>query len=342
MAIRWSGLALLGLAAAAMAQPPALPATVPAATDTAVARFAWRGDGPLPATVTVVPAVTTLGEVIAVLVDLPAGAVAPPPDSLTVDVPWLEPAPDVTYTLPPEAGESAGARVVAPFRVYRLGPWRPAWLDGGAGPVLEVAGRLEDPGQIVPVRDPRELGGIPRGLVLLAMALAAAALLLLGWWRWRRRATGDEVADRPLPPPAWLPAARDLWALEETRGHDRAYLDGLAAVLRRFVHGRFHLPAEEMTAAEIEAAAERAGWPAVRLRAYARLLAGWDAARYAPGQVTALACRDGMQRSLDLIDTERVKPRWTAVPADLQAEAAAAWRQLRERYPATERGESAC
>jgi hypothetical protein len=334
----------VGVAAAQVPGPGAgpLPASVPAPPDTAVARFAWAEEGPRPVAIAVAPTAVKLGQLVTVMIDLPAGTEAPPVATLAVDVDWLEPAPDAAPAAPAGLAPAAGPRLLAPFRVYRLGPWRAAWGEAQPGRVLLVNGALEPGAGFVPVRDPRRLGGLPFWALLAAVAVLAVTLALFLWWRWRGRPAAIEAADRPLPPPAWLQAAVELWGLEDARGHDRSYLDGLAGVLRRYLHGRFHLPAEEMTASEIAAAAGRTGWPEARLGAFATILAGCDQARYAPAGVSAQQCRDGMRRLLDLIEAERVDPVWTPVPAERRAAAAAAWQRLRERYPAGSDGGSSC
>ena len=314
----------------------------PAPADTAVAHFSWRGEGPEPGGLVVFPGQAVLGDIVVLVLDLPAGSALAGADSLQVDVDWLEPAPAVEVTLPEDFPAPGGVWFLAPFRIYRLGPWRPAWADDSPGPLLAVTGRLEGAGDLAPVRDPRALSGLPLWVLILAGGLVLLAGVLLLLRRWRHRGLVAAAADRPLPPPAWMPVAVDLWRLEQTPGHDRAYLDSLAAIVRRYLGGRYHLSAAEMTAGEITVAALRAGWPAVRLRSFARLLATCDEARYAPAAVGGQRCRRDMQMAIDLIDGERVEPVWSPVSASAQADAAAAWQELRRRYPATTVGRSAC
>jgi len=332
---------LLLLAGGAGAQMSPMGA-VPAPPDTAVAHFSWRDDGPEPRGLIVFPGQTQLGDVVVLVLDLPADGLPVVADSLQVDVDWLEPAPAVQIELPEDFPAPRGAWFLAPFRIYRLGPWRPAWGDDPPGPLLAVTGRLEGAGDLAPIRDPRALGGLPLWVLVLAIGLALLAGLLLLVRRWRGRDRVAGAADRPLPPPAWMPAAVALWSLEQTPGHDRAFLDSLAAILRRYLGGRYHLPAQEMTAGEISAAALRAGWPAVRLRSFAKLLATCDEARYAPAAVGGQRCRQDMQLVIDLIDDERVEPVWSPVSASARTDAAAAWQELRQRYPDAEAGRSAC
>lgn len=338
--------------APAVAQPalaaPGASGDPPASTrpDTLVARFSWREGSepaPVPDALTATPAVVRLGEVVAVILEGSPQAVWPAAEAVQVDAPWLEPVPVAAALLEsPElaSGSDPGirSRLITAWRVYRLGPWRAAWADGPAGEVLQVAGRLDAQAPILPVRDPRSAGGLPRWLpwLLLAAVLMGCGLWL--WRRWRGRSGPPLAADQPLPPPAWLQAALDLSDLD--RGvagappAGRAYLDRLAGILRRYLQDRFHLPAVEMTTAELEPAARRAGWPADQLAGFLQVLATCDRLRYAPPEVTARHCRDCFGEALDSIERVRVEPVWSPVPPTRLAAASHAWQDLRARHPA--------
>jgi hypothetical protein len=326
----------LALAVGAVAQPGA-----PAPPDTAIARFSWPGQPPT--ALTVWPDEALFGQEILVVLDHADGARPTPVDSLRVDVPWLEPVgltddPGELPLPPPE-----GPRQLARFRIYREGPWRAAWGDGPAGPTLAVSGRVDDPGAIEPVRDPRAIGGIPRWLLVAVAILLLAAAVAVLLWRWRRRRRRPPVAHRQLAPPAWLEAAIALRGLEQQALLDRDHLDALAAIVRRYVHGRFFIAAEEMTAAEIRAAAGASGWRSDQVHGFADLLADCDDARYAPDLIGSVRLRECLQQALDLIDAVRIEPIWTPVAPGELAEAHAAWAFLRERYPALEpEGRAAC
>jgi len=164
------------------------------------------------------------------------------------------------------------------------------------------------------------------------LVLAAAALLIR---RWRRRRVALDIAHRRLAPPAWIGAAIRLRSLEQEALLDRDHLDAVARVLRHYLHGRFFIAAEEMTADEVREAARRAGWAEDVLSGFADLLTLCDDARYAPDLIGSQRLQDYLATTLDLIEAVRIEPIWTPVPASELAEAKAAWTWLRERYPAT-------
>ncbi|MBD3221857.1 hypothetical protein GF314_11510 [bacterium] len=327
---------LMLLAAAAAGQAPPGGAAMPmppAPPDTAVARFSWSGEPPR--ALTVWPDEALFGQEVIAILDHAPGASPPPVDSLRVDVPWLEPVAEAgavgELPLPPPEGPRQYAR----YRIYREGPWRAAWDDREPGPVATVTGRVDDPRAIEPVRDPRPIGGVPLWVVILAAGVLTLLAIALLFRRWRRRRVALAIAHRQLAPPAWIEAAIRLRSLEQEALLDRDHLDAVARVLRRYLHGRFFIAAEEMTADEVRAAARRAGWAGETLDRFADLLAACDDARYAPDLIGSRRLRDCLATTLDLIEAVRIEPIWTPVPASELAEAKAAWSWLRERYPAT-------
>lgn len=313
----------------------------PAAADTAIARFSWRAEAPQTLQLRVVPDAGELGDLVAVVVEGPQNVEFPPAATLLVDVDWLEPADAPTaQTLLTDAlaalPAAVGPRAVSFWRVYRLGPWRAAWQDGTPGEVLQVHGRLADSGEYLPVRDPRQLAGLPRWLVWALACVALAAAWWIGRRRWRRRGSAAALDSLPLPPPAWLEAALALRELDRSSGDvrrdGRGELDRLASIARRYVQARFHLPAVEMTATELAAAAREAGWPAAQTDGFVRLLAACDQLRYAPPAITARHYRDCLAEALNCIDGVRIQPVWTPAPAQTLAAATAAWQELQQRY----------
>lgn len=307
------------------------------ASEPAVARFTWSAGQPPPKALYVAPTSIRFGDVLAVVIELEPGAAIPSADALRVDVDWLVPASGVVM---PELGDlppASGPRLVVPMHIYHLGAWRAAWGEAEPGEVMIVAGRLSGSESIMPVRDPRPVGGIPRWVPWVLGLAAALAGGLLWRRRWLRRGSGLPLADRPLAPPAWLAAALQLQELDATPAlgeqSGRAFLDRLAHILRTYVQERYHLPALELTANELVLAGRAAGWPPEQIGAFRSLLDTCDRERYAPSAVTSASCRQFLGMTLDLIEDVRIEPVWSFVPPGLLAEATAAWRRLRTRYP---------
>jgi hypothetical protein len=316
-----------------MGMHPVTPAP-PAATappDTALARITGPAGAPGPVAIHVAPAEVALGEPVAVALDFPPGSDAPAATRLQTEAPWLAPT-EVPAGALADLPAGDGPRVTLGLRVWRLGPWRLAWGEAGTtGPVRSVAGRLQAGAEPAPVRDPRALGGLPRwapwALAALLLALAVA------WARWRRRRADRARFWAPPPAPAWLETARALRELDGSVGHDRRFLDRLAAIVRRYLQGRYGLPAPGMAAGDLAAVARTAAWPADPLVDFARLLQDCDDARYRPQGLDAGLCRQAMARAVALVGATRTQATWAPPPADLAAEAAAAWRELESRYP---------
>jgi hypothetical protein len=307
-------------------RPPG--ATPAAPADTVVAVIAGPEGGTAPEAVHLVPGQTLLGEAVAIVLDFPAGA-APPADSLRIDAAWLHPAaaPGLAAS---DLPAHEGARLVLGARVYRLGPWRAAWQEGPDSAVQEVVGRLDGQVAAAPVRDPRSLGGLPRWLPWL---LAAVVLALASWALLRRRRRADDRRDLPPPPPpAWFAAAVGLRDLDRDGQRGREFLDALAAIVRRFLEGRYGLPATGMSAADLAAVARDAAWPAGPLEGFAALLERCDGARYAPTVVDAVACREALVAAVALVDPVREQATWGAAAAADETEALAAWQELTERH----------
>lgn len=344
-------------AEAAAAQLP--PPTSPARADTASLGFSAMAGAPAPVALHVLADTVTFGGILDVAWDLPAGAAAGPAglpkpvdDRLAAAEPgrrrWWRPGgggqdagvadKEALAALPPATGE----RVVARYRVYRADPFRLEWA-GRTTPVVHVRGRVEDPGRLAAIRDPRALPWLTPALVVLVLAglLGIAA----GWWWWRRRRRGEAPGDWPLPEPAWLAAAlalRDLLAERRLeRGEARAFLDGLAAVARQFAGAHYGVPAPDLTGAELRSACAARGHEPGGPGALASLIEDADLRRYDPQPPGTDWCRQQSGRLLGCIADSRVEPRFTPVTAERKLAAVQAWAELTRGTPTTGVGQAA-
>ena len=227
----------------------------------------------------------------------------------------------------PELGEKV--RAVHSFQVFRTNPFR---LQVGTylSPVIHVQGRIEDTQQTAAIRAPRSVGWSP--LVILILLVVLALILLIARWLWNRGSQSDELLDRPLPAPAWLAAAIELRDLLQggflQRGDDRAFLDGLAGIVRRFVAGRYRIAAQDMTGREIMAACAKLGHLSGQPGVFARLIDATDRHRYDPEGSEVSWSREQAVLFFDHLAEARIMPRFTEVPAPLKREADLAWAGL--------------
>jgi hypothetical protein len=339
--VRAAGLVLAAVAAwlggaAATAAQTGLPVapTAPAPPDTATLTLASTQDVPAPVLRVVGPDSVLFGGEIDVRCVFPAAAGVVALDSLVCRVPWAE----LIRVETAGEGTDGGSEVALGLRLSRAGPYVLAWADGPpVGEVRHVTGRLGPDDRPSPLREPRRLGWY--GWRLLLAALAAAALLWLGWRLRRRRGTEADSGD-PLPPPAWMPAAIALRDLADggldARGEGRAFLHALDLVYRRYLAGRYHIGAVEMTPDEVAAAlAQRRYAPEIPARAVA-ILRRCDILRFSPGEVPRADCRELLAAVIEAVARTRVAVLYTPVPPDLEIAARSSWQRLLEIAPPAE------
>jgi len=333
-------------------------ATAPAVLDTALAVLEFTAPDLPPATVHTIQDTVPFGGVFHVVLDYSESVAEPPEVRLASGDDWLPripadkpglvdrilgrkngPRPDLS-TLP-ESGDQN--RVVHSFRVFRTAPFR---LQAGSflSPVIQVLGQAEGTDEIAGIRAPRRVGWSP--LVVLGLLLLLFLVLLLGRWLWNRDRGNRDPADRDLSLPAWLTAAVELRELVQAghlnRGDCRPFLDGLAGITRRFVAGRYRIPAQDMTGGEIKAACAALGHRSARPGVLAGLIDVLDRRRYDPELSGPGWCRDQAVQVFEQISTVRIMPRFTEVPADLLRDGESAWAGLmRELSPGSGRVRSA-
>jgi hypothetical protein len=335
------------------AQPP-LPTSAsaaPARPDTACLGFAAADSLPAPLAMHVLADTVVFGGLLPVAWDLPAGAAvspaglpAPTGDQLAVAParrrPWWRgggPEKVAAGGLEEKLGSlpsAAGPRVVALYRVYRTDPFRLEWA-GRTSAVVSVQGRVDDPARLAAIRDPRAWAWFTAALGLWLAALALAAALF--WWWWRRRRRGTVPVDWRLPEPAWIGAALALQGLLEERrlerGDPRAFLDGLAAVARRFAAAHYGVPAAELTGGELVKACAARGYDAAPPAALARLIDGADLRRYDSEPPAPGWCREQIVELMARLSTARVQPRQTPVEPDRLLAAGKAWAAVAASLP---------
>lgn len=118
--------------------------------------------------------------------------------------------------------------------------------------VLPPETRPSDTGDIRDIHPPIQV--FPWMAVLLACGLAALAAWLARRWLGRRPAPAVPRAPADMRPPHVI-ALEELKALEASglweQGRVKAYYDGLADILRRYLQRRYGLPAETLTTTDL-------------------------------------------------------------------------------------------
>jgi len=235
------------------------------------------------------------------------------------------PLPDMSGL--PDIGDQV--RSVLTFRVFRTNPFR---LQVGSflSPVIHVQGRVEGSEQTAAIRGPRSVGWSP--LVVLILLVVLTLVLLIARWLWNRGWKHEVLSDFPLPPPAWFAAAIELRDLFQAgflqRGDNRAFLDGLAGIARRFVAGRYRIAAQDMTGGEIISACADLGHRSKQPGGFARLIDAVDRRRYDPEGPEVAWCREQAVLFFDQLSEVRILPRFTEISGPLKREGDLAWAGL--------------
>ncbi len=116
-------------------------------------------------------------------------------------------------------------------------------------PLGDNATRMTD---IHDIKPPLEMGVDLAWLYWMAGILALLALIYLVWrlWQRRERATHASPAPAPLAPDVLAYQALDALAADDSVDAKQFYFR-LSAILRRYIEGRYTLPAAEMTTEEL-------------------------------------------------------------------------------------------
>ncbi len=309
--------------------PPGM--TLPAVPDTAVVRLVLPEGQEPPLGLVVRPDSVTVGGNALLRLVFPAGRVPGDPEAFRETAgfsrDWIEWNPGLG------PARAAGDTLVLPVKIFQVDPFR-IQVDSLLSRVVTVISRVKGLQETAAIRDPRRWGW--NFVTLLAGALLLTVLFLLAWWAWTaRKVATEKLPDWEVPPPAWLQSSIELKALLEEglleRGEARRFLDRLAGICRRYIAGRFRVPAPEMTAPEIAAACRSAGYAAGTTAGFTDLLREIDSSRYDPDRLLPADCRRRCREFLAGMSEVRIMPRQTPVPPALLLEAERAWTYLSEQ-----------
>lgn len=265
----------------------------------------------------------TFGQPVEVVLWFEDEAVRTPQTPPESSAPWL-------LLEPWQPGKQAGSlRTVA--RVHALDFFQ---LQAGeaVGPIVPMASSRIDLSETAPVRMPRTWA--TRWWVLLLAAGLLALLFWGGWKLWQRRRRLSPLQQWDPAPCAWLEAAPRLRRLlqddREAAADTHLFCDRLAGIVRRFLAGRYLVPATEMTGAEILAGLRARGYGDGSAARLTRLVEDLDNHRYDPQPPSATWCRGQATRFFAAMDQTRIVPRYVRIDPGLRQEAEQAWSWLED------------
>lgn len=341
-------------AAAALSALPALPggmnpgqapAQTEAVADTAVAHLVFPKDLPHPEFLSVLQDTVNFGGIAHLVLDFSAGTAPAAELGFAFSEDWVLPAQDSER---PDAGalsqlpEPAGPRVVLPFRVYRVWPFR---ISSGSGitRVVHVRGKVNNLQDVAPIRAPL-VWGMHMDQIILA-AVLVLALVLLFFWLWRRRRVLPTVMEGQTQDViAWPAAAVRLAALQNDqlleKGETREFLSTLAHVARNYVVGRFFVGADEMTGKEIEAACLAQGYDVSSVRPFTIFIRRVDQLRYNPESPQPAMCRESFALLVNMIGAAKITSTHSPIPAGDLIAGQQAWAQVFQRAKSVQGGPS--
>lgn len=154
----------------------------------------------------------------------------------------------------PEPTEIPDLPVVAKYEDRMDSVWvRPGKID-----VVSVISPEDSLSDLKDIRPPVKLAWTWKDIMPYAIAGIVLILLgVLGFYLWRRykRKIGEIPEYVPAPPPAYDLAMRELEDLRVRRlwqdGYIKEYYSELTEILKRYIDGRFHIDAPEMTTYEL-------------------------------------------------------------------------------------------
>ncbi len=131
----------------------------------------------------------------------------------------------------------------------------------------------------------------------LVLAGGAAA-----WYYLYGRRKGPEEVITPAEVPAHERALRELGVLERSGAADNPYYSALDRILRRYLEGRYELPALERTTAEVIGLMRKRG---LRFEGLAELLDEVDLVKFARAELPAERRADNLERVREFVTITR-------------------------------------
>ncbi len=175
---------------------------------------------------------------------------------------------EVAYTI---STFDTGKFVIPPLALQYLAPPDTAWhqLETERLKIYVKTVLPSEAGDIRNVKNPWELPRDWRNIILIS-AIAAAVLLLAGLgYYWRRRRQGKGLLPQRTEPkrPAHELAFEELQQLRASdllqRGEVKAFYSILSEIVRRYIEGRYEVPALEMTTYEVNQALRKHVMPQI-------------------------------------------------------------------------------
>lgn len=315
---------LLMLPSLVGAQVPSLPggsAMVPAMPETLRAGIVLPAGWPQCRGIEIPADSASFGQPVDVLLWFDDADLPLPDQPLECTAPWLQ----IGALAKGEEPES----VVLEARVHALDFFQ-LQVGDALGPIVPMRQTGIDLQSMAPVRMPRLWA--TRWWVLLPAALVVGLLIWGGLGLWWRRRRLEALAQWQPAPPAWLEAAPRLRHLlaedREAAANTHAFCDELAGIARRFLAGRYLVPATEMTGPEVLARLRELGFPHGSVSRLTRLVEELDNHRYDPLPPSTVWCRQQASMFYEAMSEVRIIPRYIPVDPAVLLEAEQAWAWL--------------
>ncbi|PID80692.1 hypothetical protein CSA17_06360 [bacterium DOLJORAL78_65_58] len=258
------------------------------------------------------------GDPLALIFWFDDATVAPPAQPATTEAAWL-------HLGGWSPGEKPGSLILR-ARPYALDFFQ-VRAGEALGPILAMSGSGADLSEPAPVTVPHLWQ--TRWWLLLAATVFLAAVVWVLVKLWRRRRRLEPLQPWECAPPAWLQAAPRLRHLltddPQAAADTHLFCDRLAGQIRRFLAGRYLVPATEMTASEIPSGLQRRGYAHREAQGLIRLVKELDNHRYAPEAPSGDWVRQQAAAFFAGMAATRIMPRYTRVDPEILRAGEQAW-----------------